>query len=138
MTDLAPTDFAALRVQLAKIRGPVGLGNEIQRSRSVFKFAFDDGIIASPIRFGMGFNKPTRKTLRIERAKKGARDLQANQIRKFLAKATLPLKAMTMLAINAGFGNNDCATLPLEALDLKGGWVTYSRPKTGVARRAKL
>ena len=36
--------------------------------------------------------------------------------------------------------NNDCATLPLQALalDLDGGWVSYARPKTGVVRRCPL
>jgi integrase len=45
---------------------------------------------------------------------------------------------MILLAVNCGFGNNDVGTLPLSAIDLPGGWVSYSRPKTGVARRAKL
>src|SRR5262249_37322412 len=29
-------------------------------------------------------------------------------------------------------------TLPLSALDLDGGWVSYHRPKTGIARRCPL
>lgn len=39
---------------------------------------------------------------------------------------------MILLAVNCGFGNEDCGTLPLSALDLKGGWVAHARPKTGV------
>jgi integrase len=45
---------------------------------------------------------------------------------------------MLLLGINAGFGNADCANLPLSALDLERGWVDYPRPKTGIARRAPL
>jgi integrase len=45
---------------------------------------------------------------------------------------------MILLGVNAGFGNADCGTLPLSALDLEGGWVTYPRPKTGIQRRGKL
>jgi integrase len=138
VTDLRPDDFRQLRKELARKRGPVTLGIEIQRIRSVFLFAYKDGIIDNPIRFGEGFNKPSAKTLRIERAKKGARDLQADQIRAIIDKATIPLKAMVLLAVNCGFGNNDCGTLPIEVIDLEHGWVSYSRPKTGVSRRAKL
>jgi integrase len=138
VSDLRPDDFAALRKELAKTRGPVALGIEIQKIRSVFKFAFEDGIIDAPIRFGTGFAKPSAKVLRIERAKKGARDLQADQIRALIEKAGIPLKAMILLAVNCGFGNHDCGTLPLSAIDLELGWISYARPKTGVNRRAKL
>jgi integrase len=42
---------------------------------------------------------------------------------------------MILLGINAGFGNNDCAMLPLAAADLDPGWIDYPRPKTGLPRR---
>src|SRR5262249_32437525 len=60
------------------------------------------------------------------------------QIRALVEKAGIPLKAMILLAVNCGFGNNDCGTLPLSAIDLERGWISYARPKTGVHRRAKL
>jgi integrase len=138
VSDLRPEDFAELRKQLARTRGAVALGNEIQRVRSVFKFAFEDGIIDAPVRFGRGFAKPSAKVVRIERARKGARDLQAHQVRAIIEMAGVPLKAMVLLAANAGFGNNDIGTLPLDAVDLEGGWISYARPKTGITRRAKL
>src|SRR5262249_46262938 len=47
-------------------------------------------------------------------------------------------KSMILLGINCGFGNGDCGTLPLSALDLAGGWVNYPRPKTGIPRRCSL
>jgi integrase len=138
VTDLRPDDFRQLRNQLAQRRGPVALGIEIQRIRSVFLFAYNDGLVETPIRFGKGFDKPSAKTLRIERAKRGRRDLSAEQVRAIIEKAGIPLKAMILLAVNAGFGNNDVGTLPLAAIDLDTGWVSWSRPKTGIARRAKL
>lgn len=45
---------------------------------------------------------------------------------------------MILLGVNAEYGNSDCATLTIVAIDLKNGWLTYARPKTGVSRRAKL
>jgi integrase len=45
---------------------------------------------------------------------------------------------MLLLAINGGLGNHDLAQLPLSALDLDAGWLTYPRPKTGIMRRIPL
>ncbi len=42
--DLAPDDFNRLRQQIAKQWGPVRLGNEIQRVRSLFKFGRESGL----------------------------------------------------------------------------------------------
>src|SRR5262249_12061958 len=53
--DVGPDDFAALRRKLAGKVGPVRLCNEIQRVRSVFKHAFESGLIDRPVRFGPGF-----------------------------------------------------------------------------------
>lgn len=59
-------------------------------------------------------------------------------IGKLLDAADVHLQAMILLGVNAGFGNNDCATLTRSAIDLKTGWLSYARPKTGMSRRAKL
>jgi len=32
----------------------------------------------------------------------------------------------------------DCGTLPMDRLDLEGGWHGYGRPKTGMLRRCPL
>ena len=45
---------------------------------------------------------------------------------------------MILLGINCGFGNSDVSDLPLSALDLKSGWATFPRPKTGIERRCAL
>ena len=39
---------------------------------------------------------------------------------------------------NSDYGNSDIGTLPLSALDFERGWLTYGRPKTGIARRCPL
>jgi integrase len=138
VTDLTPDDFSRLRGEMAENCGPVRLGNEVIRIRCVFKFAFDWGLIATPVRYGGGFSKPKAAVLRRERQKKGKRMFTPDQIRAVLDKANKPMKAMTLLGINCGFGNEDCATLPLEVLDLKRGWVDYARPKTAVERACPL
>jgi integrase len=63
---------------------------------------------------------------------------EADQIRQMLDAAKEPLRTMILLGVNCGFGNNDCGTLRLSALDLDKSWVTFPRPKTGINRRCPL
>jgi len=136
VVDLAADDFERLRKAIAKTWGPVRLGNEVQRVRSVFKFGYDAALIDRPIRFGPGFKKPTRKVIRLNRAKAGTRMFEAAELRAIIEAAGQPMNAMILLAINAGFGNSDVANLPAKAL--KNGWVDFPRPKTGIPRRCPL
>jgi hypothetical protein len=55
VADLDPQDFAGLRNKMAKSWGPHRLAVTIQHIRSVFKHAFDAGLIPTPVRFGPGF-----------------------------------------------------------------------------------
>jgi len=138
LDDFRQSDFAAYRVALSKRLGPVALGNEIQRVRSVFKFALDSEMIDKPIRFGPGFARPTKKVLRLQRAKKGPKLFSAEEIRKLLDVASANVKAMILLACNAGLGNADVACLPITAVDLETGWCNFPRVKTGIPRRFHL
>jgi integrase len=138
VSDLTPADFAGLRSKLAERFGPHGLGTRIQCVRCLFKYAFDSELLDRPIRFGPDFKRPSRKTLRLHRAKQGPKLFTAEEVRRMIDAAGVQLRAMLLLAINAGFGNSDCGNLPVSALDLDGGWIDYPRPKTGVARRCPL
>jgi len=135
---LRPSDFERLRAKLAERYGPVALGNAITRARVMFKYAFDSDLIDRPVKYGQGFKKPSRATLRKHRQKKGRRMFQADELRKIIDGAGIQLRAMMYLGINCGLGNNDCAMLPMKALDLKGGWLNFGRPKTGIHRRCPL
>lgn len=136
--DLTAQDFEALRKYLASRYGLTRLGNEVQRVRSVFKYGVDHGLLTHPIRYGQAFRRPSRKAMRLARNERGPRMFEAKQIRKMIEASSQPLKAMILLAVNCGFGNNDCATLTFDALDLEKGWHTHPRPKTGVERRCPL
>jgi integrase len=138
VADLRPDDFAPLRKKMAKKWGPVRVRDFVQRVRSVFKFGFDLELMDTPARFGPGFARPSKKTIRLARAAKGPRMFEAAELRRILAAAGNPLKAMILLGVNAGYGNADCGTLPVAALNLDGGWVDYHRPKTGITRRCPL
>jgi integrase len=138
VSDLDPEDFARLRNRLAKRYGPHGLGTRIQCVRCAFKHAFDSGLIDRPVRYGPDFKKPSKKTLRLHRAKHGAKLFTRQELLALLLFAPPQLEAMILLGINCGFGNADCGQLPLAALDLAHGIVDFPRSKTGIPRRAVL
>ncbi len=149
--DLAADDFEALRARLAERWGPVRLGNAVTRVKSVFKYGLENALLEKAPRYGSEFRKPDKAVLRRHKAQAGEKMLEAEQVRAMvqgalvvgeggpeLVRAGTQLKAMILLGINAGFGNHDCASLPLSALDLGGGWLNFPRPKTGIARRCPL
>ena len=135
--DLQPDDFAKLRRRLSKGVGPVTLGNHIRDVRSIFKFGFESGLIDRPPRYGQSFRRPSRRLIRLERAKK-LRLFEPEQIRALLDAASLQIRAMILLGVNCGFGNADCGQLEFRHINLATGWFDYPRPKTGIERRGKL
>ncbi len=148
---LGPDDFAALKAKLAKRNGPHRMCTVIQVIRCAFKYAYESGLLDRPMRFGPSFKRTSKKTLRLHRAKQGTKLFAAEEVRALaegtlvvgadgpaLVRAGVQLRAMVLLGINCGFGNADCGTLPLSALDLERGWVDYPRPKTGIPRRCPL
>ena len=158
IADLTASQFEKLRAKMAGKWGPVRLGNAITRVKTVFKYAYEIGLIDKPIPclqpHSSIFAKPTAADLRKHRAKNGKRMLEAIECRKLLdaldgrevtvgtkkvkLERDVQLCAMILLGLNCGFGNHDCAMLPIEALDLEGGWIDFPRPKTGVERRCPL
>src|SRR5262249_36855342 len=138
VSDLASTDFESLRESMAKVWGPVRLSNEVQKVRTVFKYAYEAGLLQAPVRFGPQFKKPSASTLRRHRAKAAPKMLEPEQLRKLIDAAPTPIRAMVLLGLNAGYGPHDVAALPLTALNLEGSWANFSRPKTGISRRTPL
>jgi integrase len=136
VSDLAADDFQAYRADLAQRFGPVRLGNEITRVKTVFKFAYDNNLIEKEVRYGSEFAKPSRAILQKHRNEQGEKLLTAAQLRQLIEAAATPVKAMLVLGVNCGFGNHDCALLPVAAVE--SGWITYPRSKTGVKRRCAL
>ena len=129
---------------------------DVNRIRGVFKFAFEltSALIDKPVHYGQSFDRPTRKNLRKERHAGGKKVFTVDELalilrtldgkpvkvgnKKVHLDADPILKAMVLLALNAGFGNTDIANLPIDALDTKNGWADFPRPKTWIHRRAAL
>ena len=133
--DLRGDDFDKLRGAIAKTGNLVTQANKINRVRIVFRYAYEAELIEKPVRFGANFKRPSAKSLRKQPTK---RMFEADEIRQMLDSARLPLKAMILLAVNAGFGNADIGRLPKSAIDWDNGWVQFPRPKTGSDRRCPL
>ena len=149
VSDLAAADFRDLREKLAKPakdrkRGLVALGCHIQRVKSLFKFAYDEGLIDSPVRYGQGFQRPAQHKIDSEREKHrathGLMMFEPYEIRAMLEqlKDTPGMRAMVLLAANCGFGQSDLSRLTLKAVNLETGWIDFGRQKTGVPRRIPL
>src|SRR5262249_29987283 len=138
VSDLAPSDFAALRNRMAERWGPARLATSIQYIRCVFRYAADAELILAPVRFGPGFKPPSARAMPRHGAQQGRKLFTREEVRRLLAAAGVQLKAMLLLGINCGFGNADCGTLPLSALDLEHAIIDFPRPKTGIPRRCPL
>lgn len=136
--DIRPSDLAKVRAKITKTRKSVATANAMQRVRSVFSFAYDEGLIDKPIRYGQSFNRPSKREIRLERNARGELMFEAHEVRAMLFEAKQPLKAMILLGINCGFGNSDVATLTTSSVDLNNGWIDHPRPKTGVRRHVPL
>jgi integrase len=136
--DLTAGDFEKLRTALAKGKSPVTLRGDVLVCRMVFKFGYDLGLTEKPPRFGQSFKVPAKAVLRRARQAKGKRMFESGELRKLIATAAQPMRAMLMLGINCGFGATDCSTLPRSAVDLKAGWADFPRTKTAVERRCPL
>jgi integrase len=154
--DVRADDFEQFRARLARGKkgkgwGPKTLDGVMNRIMIVFKYASDNQYISRPVCFGQGFRRPSQKMLRRARHARGPRMFEAAEILEMLngtlvpgdrgpklARAGVQLRAMILLGINCGFGNHDCGSLPLSALDLGRGWVNFPRPKTEVQRRCPL
>lgn len=142
VSDLMPADFGKLKDKLQKTRGATSLGNEMQRCRSVFLFAYRQQLILKEVQYGMKFDKPARKLVRrakrLHREQHGDKMFEAAEIQQLLATASQPLKTMILLAINGGFGQSDLSGMPLSVVDLKKAVINYPRPKTEADRVVPL
>jgi integrase len=136
--ELGPVEWGAYRADLASRWGPTTLGAEITRIRLIFRFGFETGQFAHLPRFGQGLKLPSKKALRLAKAAKGPQMFEAHEVRMLLAGAGATMRAMILLGCNGALGPSDLARLPRTAVDLRTGWITYPRPKTGVARRIPL
>ena len=62
--DLASDDFEAMLASMTETWGPHRIEKFVQCVKTVFKYAFDSGLIDRPVRLGPEFKKPSADVFR--------------------------------------------------------------------------
>lgn len=135
---LSADDFRKLRTAIVAKHSPGIARNFIQRAKSFFRFAWENELIAKPVRYGDAFKPPRRSLERKRRAEIGPKVFEPAELRDILEACNPAMRAAMLLMVNCGLSNSDICKLPAKALNLKTGWLDWARPKTGIERRSKL
>jgi len=139
---IRPDAWAGFRDELESKLGPDALDRYIKAVRSCSKWAVANEHLPTPLKFGDAF--PTvplavKEAARRRRAQDhGEKLFGRDEIRRILDACEPQLRAMFLLAINAGFTQADCAALPRAAVDLDAGIIDFDRVKTGIQRYVTL
>lgn len=135
---LKSRDFERLRAALPKTWKTISVNNFIIRTKAILNYAYNEELIAVPIRTGEAFKRASQKRLRIVKAESESKFYTAEEIHQLIKASGTNMKAMIHLAVNLGFGNNDCSQLKIRQLDLRDGWFHGVRTKTGISRVGKM
>lgn len=156
---LRPIDFGTIKEKLAlpitldddskrfggrmvKRRVITTVAIDIRNIRVFLNWCYKQEHIEHPPKLGDEFTPVTRKALRKKRAVDGPKDLSAKSINATLAKCKPVMRAILLLGINAGLGNQDIADIKrsdIGKLKPKGeNWIDLPRGKTGAPRRFVL
>jgi integrase len=137
VSSLTIEDFARLRTRAAQELGPRALGSFVVVVRSIFKWGWENDVLANAVKFGSDFKRPGRRVVRLEGLGQ-RKTLTADECRRLLEAADPQLRAMVLLGLNCGYGPTDCSRLDRADLDREPGWLAGPRFKTAVPRRCPL
>ena len=140
--DLDGSDFYELRrifnrKKNGKTASPDTRDGHVRRTMAIFNRCINDGKVDRVV-FGADFRKKSKRDKSIQAASSEAKFIDAGDIRTLIDNSHYRLKAMILLAVNCGLGNNDIAKLRFDQLDLVDGWLENDRSKTGERRCASL
>ena len=138
VSDLRPSDFERLLGRLGTKFGTAARRLAVTCTRCLFKYGYESDLVDRPVKVGPVFRGPSQRVRLQQEHRNGERMFSAAEVRSLLKVADVPMKAWILLGVQAGFGNTDLARLPLDRVDLDGGWIDFPRPKTGIARRVPL
>jgi integrase len=134
---LVPAHFNKLLSSINKrYKSPNSRGKFIGQVKAIFKFAYENGEIERPTNIGTEFKKPSQKSIRQHENTKGDQSLSADEVKSLLKHASINMRAMLFLGLQAGFSNVELAELPRSAI--KGDWLEWPRAKTATKRRIPL
>lgn len=143
VADLMPADFQKHRLYLSNRFGLHRRKKFMILVRSLFKWAVANDHIARLPRYGTEYNLPSKSDLRkaegARRREHGDLLFEPRELGAiFAACECRQFRAMILLALNGGYGQEDLSQLSSSVVDLKAGLIDDVRNKTGVRRRAFL
>jgi integrase len=151
--ELKPANFSDVRAAMAdKWESPVRITKFITMTRTMFKVAYENEWIEAIPNYGTDFKRPPTKRFKEYKNEGGDRHFTRSEVLRLLhggwvehkngkrgrVAPTAQMRAMILLGVNCGFGNRDIAMVPVTAFNLKGRFVRFPRPKTGVERECPL
>ena len=136
MRTLQETDFQKWREELRATNGPVSLGNHVRRVKVLFNWAADPGRNIAKLPPKTCLQLPSRDELRKDRKKRGSKMFSREELTTLIQCGGPTMRAMILLALNGGLGPQDLALL--QTSHIKGKWIVYPRPKTGMDRTFPL
>ena len=132
IAQLGPQELKRLRDSFTG--GPSWVGSQIRWTRGMFNWGRE--YYAAMPRYGGMFSAPSRATVR--KSRKAFDGFTRKELLKILKKSTPAVRCFILLGLNCGFGQTDCAELPIAAVDIKAKLIIFPRPKTGIERRCPL
>ena len=111
---LGPSDFTLRRGQIDSDATPTTVKNQINLTRMVIKWAYDNELLDRPVRFGSNFSRPSAKRIRISRRSR-PKVFSLSEIRKLFKHGDERMQAWILLGMKCGFGNSDLSRLTIMA-----------------------
>ena len=138
VSTLGPNDFRELAGSFGG-RSPHHRARHVAITRSLFRWGHAYADLPLP-EFGPDFRGPSTKAWRTYRRERLAipQTYAPEEVRSLIAAAGPTMRAVVLLAMNAGFGAGDLAAVPRAVVDLDRGRIAYPRAKSGIWRRASL
>lgn len=141
VAELTPDDFQKAREALHDGCKLDRLRRKMKRVQMAFTWAAKMKIIETLPDYGPAFDAPPRGAVAREKDNR-QHVFTAEQIWKLIKMANVrhpaQWRAIVFMAINCAYGSRDISVLRLKDVDLRTGWATLPRTKTGNRRRAKL
>lgn len=135
VADVAVDDFSDYGRKLRGKLGPYAYNRERAAILAAFNHADEQGWIERAPKLGAGFKRSPKSKLR---AVVKNRLLSSGDVNALLGMSGPNLFAMILLALNGGFGAQDCAALPWTAVNLTTLLIAFPRTKNNIPRTVPL
>jgi integrase len=139
VTEITPLSLRALSHKLAIGKSgqpvsPVSHKRLLTYCRMIFRFANE--VLDCNVKYLRALAPPEKRLLRERRTAAGAKMFKSEELQLMLVVSDPAMGAVIYLGLFAGYGPTDCRLLTTDKL--KGEFIEFPRPKTGIQRRCWL